>query len=76
VVEGTCTTCLSILNKPNKFGAVSVGWTGGKSKCREDMENVVVIMDNVPCLPGLAQGTPYIHPKPLHQTVRILLPVS
>ena len=73
MVEGTCTTCLSMLNKPNEFGAVE---TGGKSKCRENVENVVVIINNISCLPDLAQSTPYMRPKPLHQTVRILLPVS
>ena len=76
VVEGTYTTCLSMLNKPNEFGAVNVGWTGGKSRGRENVENVVVIIDNVSYLPDLAQSTSYIRPKPLHQTVRTLLPVS
>jgi len=58
VVQGTCTTCLSLLNKSNEFGAVGVGWTGGKSRCRENVENVVVIIDNVSCHPDLAQSTP------------------
>ena len=30
------------LNKSNEFEVVGVGWTGGKSRCRENIENVVV----------------------------------
>ena len=37
-------------------------------RCRENVENFVVL-DNVSRLPDLAQGTPYMHPKPLHQAV-------
>jgi hypothetical protein len=58
-------------------GAVGVGWTGDKSKCREDVKNVVVVVvGNASCLPDLAKGTPYMRSKPLSQTMRTLLPVS
>lgn len=66
--EGTCTVCV------NEFRAVGVGWTGGKSRCRGNVESVVV--DNVSCLPDLAQGTSYMRAKPLHQTMCTLLLVS
>ena len=36
---------------------------GSKSRCRENIENVAVIIDNVSCHPDLAQGTPYMRPK-------------
>ena len=36
---------------------------GSKSRCRENVENGAVIIDNVSCHPDLARGTPYIHPK-------------
>ena len=62
------------MNKLNEFGAVGVGWTGGKLRCRENVENFVVL-DNVSCLPDLAQGTPYMRPKPLHQAVHAPLGV-
>ena len=32
---------------------------GSKSRCRENTKNIVVVIDNVSCLPDLAQGTPY-----------------
>ena len=57
----------------NEFGAIGVGWTGGKFRCRENVENVVIVMDNVSRLPGLAKGTPYMRPRPLHQTMRTRL---
>ena len=43
-------------------------------RCRENVENFVVL-DNVSCLPDLAQGTPYMRPKPLHQAVHAPLGV-
>ena len=64
---------LLVRHVEDKFRAVGVGWTGGKSRCRENVGNVVVVIDNVSCLPALAQGIPYMRPKPLRQTVRTLL---
>jgi hypothetical protein len=60
------------LNKLNEFGALGVGWTGGKLRCRE---NVIIVIDDVSCLPDLAQGTPCMRSNPLHQTCA-LPPVS
>ena len=34
-----------------------------KSRCRENVENVAVIIDNVSYYPDLAQDTPYMRPK-------------
>ena len=64
------------IDRLNEFGAVGFWWAGDKSRCRENVENVVVVIDNVSRLPGLAQDTPYMRAKPLHRTMRTLLLVS
>ena len=52
------------VEQTERVRGVGAGWTGDKSRCRGNFENVVV--DNVSCLPDLAQGTPYMRAKPLH----------